>query len=155
MLFRSVLFIAAACAEGETVLHGAQELRVKESDRIEAMARGLAALGVAHEVFPDGIRIVGGGMGIAAGAALSAILRGTDQVTICFFGDGALNQGALHESSNMAAIWKLPVIFLCENNHYGMSSPMERMTSVPDPTVRAAAYGFPGVAVDEIGRAHV
>jgi pyruvate dehydrogenase E1 component alpha subunit len=92
--------------------------------------------------------IVGGGMGIAAGSALSAVLRGTDQVTICFFGDGALNQGALHESSNISAIWKLPVIFLCENNHYAMSAPMERMTSVPDPSVRAAAYGFPGVAVD-------
>lgn len=92
--------------------------------------------------------IVGGGMGIAAGSALSALLRGTDQVTICFFGDGALNQGALHESSNIAAIWKLPVIFLCENNHYAMSAPMERFTSVPHPSVRAAAYGFPGVDVD-------
>jgi pyruvate dehydrogenase E1 component alpha subunit len=92
--------------------------------------------------------IVGGGMGIATGSALSAKLKGTDQVTVCFFGDGALNQGILHESSNIAAIWKLPVIFLCENNQYAMSSPAARFTSVPDPSVRAQAYGFPGIKVD-------
>lgn len=92
--------------------------------------------------------IVGGGMGIATGSALSARLRGTDQVTICFFGDGALNQGALHESSNLAAIWKLPVIYLCENNQYAMSARADQFTSVPDPSVRAVAYGFPGLRVD-------
>src|SRR4051812_6639696 len=64
--------------------------------------------------------IVGGGMGIACGSALSAKLRGTDQVTICFFGDGALNQGVLHEVSNIAAIWKLPLILVCENNGFAM-----------------------------------
>jgi pyruvate dehydrogenase E1 component alpha subunit len=92
--------------------------------------------------------IVGGGMGIATGSALSARVRGTDQVTICFFGDGALNQGILHEASNIAAIWKLPVIFLCENNQYAMSARAEHFTSVPDPSVRAQAYGFPGVRID-------
>ena len=92
--------------------------------------------------------IVGGGMGIATGSALSAKIRGTDQVTICFFGDGALNQGILHECSNLAAIWKLPVVFLCENNQYAMSARAEHFTSVPDPSVRAQAYGFPGVRVD-------
>jgi TPP-dependent pyruvate/acetoin dehydrogenase alpha subunit len=69
-------------------------------------------------------------------------------VTICFFGDGALNQGILHECSNIAAIWKLPVIFLCENNQYAMSARAEHFTSVPDPSVRAQAYGFPGIRVD-------
>jgi pyruvate dehydrogenase E1 component alpha subunit len=92
--------------------------------------------------------IVGGGVGLATGAALSAQLRGTDQVAVCFFGDGALNQGVLHECSNLAAIWKLPVIFLCENNQYAMSARADRFTSVPDPAVRAQAYGFPGVSVD-------
>ena len=92
--------------------------------------------------------IVGGGMGIATGSALSAKVRGTDQVTVCFFGDGALNQGILHECSNIAAIWKLPVIFLCENNQYAMSARAEHFTSVPDPSVRAQAYGFPGVRID-------
>ncbi len=92
--------------------------------------------------------IVGGGMGIATGSALSAKLRGTDQVTVCFFGDGALNQGILHEASNMAAIWKLPVIYLCENNQYAMSARVEHFTSVPDPAVRADAYGIPGYRAD-------
>jgi pyruvate dehydrogenase E1 component alpha subunit len=92
--------------------------------------------------------IVGGGMGIATGSALSARVKGTDQVTICFFGDGALNQGILHECSNLAAIWKLPVIFLCENNQYAMSARADKFTSVPDPSVRAQAYGFPGIRVD-------
>jgi pyruvate dehydrogenase E1 component alpha subunit len=92
--------------------------------------------------------IVGGGMGIATGSALSAKVKGTDQVTLCFFGDGALNQGILHECSNLAAIWKLPVVFLCENNQYAMSARADVFTSVPDPSVRAEAYGFPGVRID-------
>jgi acetoin:2,6-dichlorophenolindophenol oxidoreductase subunit alpha len=92
--------------------------------------------------------IVGGGIGLAAGAALASLLAGRDDVTLCFFGDGALNQGVLHESANLAAIWKLPVVFTCENNQYAMSARADTFTSVPDPTVRAAAYGFPGVSCD-------
>ncbi len=92
--------------------------------------------------------IVGGGIGLAAGAALAAQLAGRDDVTLCFFGDGALNQGVLHESANLAAIWKLPVVFVCENNQYAMSARADTFTSVPDLTVRAAAYGFPGVNCD-------
>jgi pyruvate dehydrogenase E1 component alpha subunit len=92
--------------------------------------------------------IVGGGIGLAAGAALAAQLSGRDDVTLCFFGDGALNQGVLHESANLAAIWKLPVVFICENNQYAMSARADTFTSVPDPTVRAIAYGFPGVSCD-------
>jgi len=91
---------------------------------------------------------VGGGIGLAAGAALAAQLAGRDDVTLCFFGDGALNQGVLHESANLAAIWKLPVIFVCENNQFAMSARAETFTSVPNPAVRAAAYGFPGVNCD-------
>jgi pyruvate dehydrogenase E1 component alpha subunit len=92
--------------------------------------------------------IVGGGIGLATGAALAAQLAGRDDVTLCFFGDGALNQGVLHESANLAAIWKLPVVFICENNQYAMSARADAFTSVPDPAVRAIAYGFPGVGCD-------
>ena len=92
--------------------------------------------------------IVAGGVGIATGAALSATLRGSGQVALCFFGDGALNEGILHECCNLAAIWTLPVVFLCENNLYAMSARADRFTSVPHPSVRATAYGFHGAEVD-------
>ena len=92
--------------------------------------------------------IVGGGIGLATGAALAAQLAGRDEVTVCFFGDGALNQGVLHESANLAAIWNLPVVYVCENNQYAMSARADKFTTVPDPTVRASAYGFPGFSCD-------
>lgn len=92
--------------------------------------------------------IVGGGMGIATGAALSAKLRNSGQVSLCFFGDGGINQGAFHENANLAAMWKLPVIYFCENNQYAMSMSSKRANVVGDLTKRAGAYGFPGVAVD-------
>jgi pyruvate dehydrogenase E1 component alpha subunit len=92
--------------------------------------------------------IVGGGIGLATGAALAAQLAGRDDVTLCFFGDGALNQGILHEAANMAAIWRLPVVYICENNQYAMSARADKFTSVPDPAVRATGYGFPGLSCD-------
>lgn len=92
--------------------------------------------------------IVGAGIPIATGAALSCKLRGTDQVVACFFGDGASNQGTFHESLNMASLWKLPAIYVCENNLYGLSTPVNKSTSVGDISVRANAYGIPGVTVD-------
>ncbi|HEV2438659.1 MAG TPA: thiamine pyrophosphate-dependent dehydrogenase E1 component subunit alpha [bacterium] len=92
--------------------------------------------------------IVGGGMGLATGAALATKLAGRDEVAICFFGDGALNQGIFHEAANMAAIWRLPVVYVCENNQYAMSARADRFTSVPDPSVRATGYGFPGLSCD-------
>ena len=92
--------------------------------------------------------IVGGGLPIAVGAALSAKLLGTGAVTICFFGDGANNEGAFHEALNMAKIWNLPVVFVCENNKYGMSTSIERSTAVKNISERAAAYSMPGVTVD-------
>jgi len=92
--------------------------------------------------------IVGGSMPAAAGAALSARLRGTDQVCLCFFGDGAANCGPFHESLNLASVWRLPVIFFCENNGYGMCTPQAKTTSVPDIASRAASYSMPGVIVD-------
>jgi pyruvate dehydrogenase E1 component alpha subunit len=92
--------------------------------------------------------IVGGGLPIAVGAALAAKRLGEGRVVVCFFGDGANNEGAFHESLNMASIWKLPVVFVCENNKYGMSTPVTRSTSVKNISDRAAAYSMPGVTVD-------
>ena len=92
--------------------------------------------------------IVAGGIPIAAGAALAFQLRKEDRVVACFFGDGATNEGAFHEAANLAAIWKLPVIFICENNLYGMSFSTEKAFAIEHLAQRAAAYGFPGVTVD-------
>jgi pyruvate dehydrogenase E1 component alpha subunit len=92
--------------------------------------------------------IVGGGMGIATGAGLSSKMRGSGQVCVCFFGEGGINQGAFHENANLAAIWKLPVIFFCENNQYAMSMSVTRATAVPDLADRAVGYNMPGTNVD-------
>ncbi len=92
--------------------------------------------------------IVAGGIPIATGAALAFQLRGEDRVVACFFGDGATNEGAFHEAANLAAIWKLPVVFICENNKYGMSFSTEKSIAIEHIAERAAAYGFPGVTVD-------
>jgi pyruvate/2-oxoglutarate/acetoin dehydrogenase E1 component/TPP-dependent pyruvate/acetoin dehydrogenase alpha subunit len=92
--------------------------------------------------------IVGGNIPVAVGAALAQKLQGTDRVVVCFFGDGAANEGTFHESLNMASIWDLPVIFVAENNMYGMSVPFKKVTKLPDIASRACAYGIPGEAVD-------
>lgn len=92
--------------------------------------------------------VVGAGLPIAVGAGLSAKLRKTDQVTVCFFGEGASNQGTFHESLNMASTWKLPVIFVCENNLYAMGTRQSRVMNIENVADRAAAYGIQGVATD-------
>lgn len=92
--------------------------------------------------------IVGGGFGIATGAGLSAKQRGTDQVAVCFFGDGASNQGIFFEVMNFAAIWKLPVIYICENNHYGEYTPTENVTAGASIADRALPFGIPSATVD-------
>lgn len=92
--------------------------------------------------------IVGGGIPIAVGAALSAQLGKRKDVIICFFGDGATNEGSFHESLNIASIWKLPVVFVCENNKYGMSSAISDMVNIDQLSKRADAYGIPGVTID-------
>jgi len=92
--------------------------------------------------------IVGGGIPIATGSGLSIKLRETNQVATAFFGDGATNQGTFHESLNMASIWKLPVLYVCENNLYGMFTPASYALSVQDVSKKAEAYGIPGVTVD-------
>ena len=92
--------------------------------------------------------VVGAGLPIAMGAGLSINLRRTDNVVACFFGDGASNQGTFHEAINMSAVWKLPVIFVCENNVYAMGTRQSTVMLVKNVADRAVAYGIPGVAVD-------
>lgn len=92
--------------------------------------------------------IVGGGIPLAAGAALSSKVRGSDQVSLAFFGDGASNQGTFHETLNMAALWKLPVIFFCENNLYAITTSVLTSHAQPDIAKRAHGYDIPGIIVD-------
>lgn len=92
--------------------------------------------------------IVAGGIPMAVGAALAFQMRGEDRVALAFFGDGAVNEGAFHEAANLAGLWKLPVIFFCENNLYGEGTPQHKQAPVADLSVRAEGYGFPGVIVD-------
>jgi len=92
--------------------------------------------------------IVGGNLPVAVGAALAQKLQGTDRVVVCFFGDGAANEGTFHESLNMASLWKLPVIFVSENNMYGMSVPWAKASKLPNIADRSVAYGIPGEVVD-------
>jgi acetoin:2,6-dichlorophenolindophenol oxidoreductase subunit alpha len=92
--------------------------------------------------------IVGGGFGLAVGAALSAVQRKSGQVAVCFFGDGAINKGTFHEAMNFAAVSKLPVVFICENNRFAQYTAFERLTSVRDLSVRSKAYGIPGETID-------
>ena len=92
--------------------------------------------------------IVGGNLPVAVGAALAQKLKGTDRVVLCFFGDGASNTGNFHEALNMASVWDLPVVFVAENNLYGMSVPFAKASKLPNIADRASAYGIPGKVVD-------
>jgi pyruvate dehydrogenase E1 component alpha subunit len=98
--------------------------------------------------FYGGYAIVGGGMPIAVGLALADRLQGRPQITACFFGDGAVAEGEFHESLNLAALWRLPVLFLCENNYYAMGTALARHQSQPDIARKAEAYDIPSAAVD-------
>lgn len=92
--------------------------------------------------------VVGGGIPVATGAALALKMQGRKQVVVCFFGDGASNQGSFHESLNLASLWQLPVVYVCENNLYGISVAQHRHQAIKDISVRATAYAMPGVTVD-------
>jgi len=92
--------------------------------------------------------IVGGGIPLATGCGLAAKVQGKDDVTLCFFGDGAVNQGVFHESLNMASIWNLPVVYVCENNGYAVMTPIEYSHGQTSVSRRADGYGIPGVEVD-------
>ena len=99
--------------------------------------------------------VVGGGIPIATGAGLSIQHLKQDKVVICFFGDGASNEGTFHESINLAAVWKLPVIYICENNQYGMGTDFRRVSSVTDFVVMGDSYGIPGKQVNGMDVAEV
>ncbi|MCL6429587.1 MAG: thiamine pyrophosphate-dependent dehydrogenase E1 component subunit alpha [Anaerolineae bacterium] len=92
--------------------------------------------------------VVGGGLPIAPGVGLGIRLQRSDRICLCFFGDGAANGGAFHESLNLAAIWKLPVVYLCENNQYALSLPFRKGFAIERISLRAASYGMPGITVD-------
>lgn len=92
--------------------------------------------------------IVGGGIPLALGAGYSVQYRNSDQVSVCFFGDGGASQGTFHEALNMAALWRLPVVFVCENNCYAVTTPVSETISIPDIADRASSYGIPGKVVD-------
>lgn len=92
--------------------------------------------------------IVGGGIPIAVGAALSQRLQNSPNITVCFFGDGATSTGSFHESVNLASVWKLPVLFVCVNNLYAMSTPLRKQANLPDLALRGQAYGIKSVSMD-------
>src|SRR3954469_12449720 len=98
--------------------------------------------------FLGGHAIVGGQIPLATGVAFAAKYRGTDQVSLCFFGEAAVNQGAFHESLNMAQLWKLPCIYICENNMYGMGTSLKRAMSSQDVALKSCAYEIASEAVD-------
>ena len=123
------------------------ELFAKVTGCCKAKGGSMHVGDMAVGVFPA-IAIVGANAPIAAGAALSAKMRGTDQVTVAYFGEGGANEGAVHEAMNMAAVLRLPVIYVCENNLYGASTPVSQVVAVEHVADRAAAYGMPGVIVD-------
>ena len=93
--------------------------------------------------------IIGEGMPVAVGAAMAFRAQGKNNIALSFFGDGAANQGSFHESLNLAALWKLPVVFVCEDNEYAISVPKSASTAIPDNSDRASAYGIPGVLVSD------
>ncbi len=124
------------------------ELLGRENGLMHGKGGSMHLLDVSHGIL-GAYAIIGAQLVIANGAAWSAKCRGTGQVTVCFLGDGATNIGAFHEALNLAAIWELPVVFICENNQYMEYTPIGSVTPVPRPAAdRAASYGLEGIVVD-------
>lgn len=92
--------------------------------------------------------VVGGGQPIAVGAGITTRMKKIDRIIVCFFGDGSTNEGSFHESLNLASTWKLPILFVCENNLYGMSTSTKRSMNISDISQRAVSYGIPGKSID-------
>jgi pyruvate dehydrogenase E1 component alpha subunit len=119
--------------------------------RVDGVCRGRGGsmhLFDADTRFYGGNAIVGGGIPLAVGLGLADAMRERDRVTVCFFGDGAVDEGSFHESMNLAALWNLPVLFACENNYYSMGVALERAEAQTDLALKAAGYGMPGWSVD-------
>jgi TPP-dependent pyruvate/acetoin dehydrogenase alpha subunit len=136
-----------ALAKGVTPRAIMAELFAKETGCCKGKG-GSMHVGDIRVGMPPAIAIVGAGAPIAMGIGLSAKMRGTAQVTVCFFGEGGANEGAVHEAMNMAGLWRLPVIFVVENNLYAASTPVEKSFAIQDIAERAHAYGMPGTVVD-------
>jgi len=136
-----------AIAKGVAVRSIMAELFAKRTGCCQAKGGSMHVGDVAVGMFPA-VAIVGGNAPLAAGAALAAKRLHGDRVSVCFFGDGAANEGAVHEAMNMAAIWDLPVVYVCENNLYAASTPVSAAFKIQNLADRAAAYGMPGLVVD-------
>ena len=137
-----------AMARGATPVECLAELMSKSTGLCQAKG-GSMHLTKASAGMLGSYAIVGAHLPIAAGAAWSARLRGTDQVAVAFFGDGATNIGAFHEALNLSVVWALPVLFICENNLYMEYTPIHEVTAVADPAAgRAPAYGIPAEVID-------
>ncbi len=132
-----------AIARGMEPKHAMAELMGKDT----GCSRGLG--GSMHFFDPEnrflgGWGIIGGHLALAAGAAFKAKYKGQDEVTLCFFGEGSTNIGGFHEAMSLAGLWKLPVVFICENNQYAMGTPLERTSPLEDLSIKAAGYGMVG-----------
>lgn len=138
---------ALAIAKGVTAKSCMAELFGKATGCSKGKGGSMHFFGVKERFF-GGHGIVGAQIGTGAGLAFAERYKGTNNVAICFFGDGAARQGMLHETFNMAMLWKLPVIFICENNHYAMGTSVARTSNVLDIYKLADAYDMPGDAVD-------
>ncbi len=136
-----------AIAKGVPLQSMAAEMFGKEAGLCRGKGGHMHLFDTEHKFSCSGI--VGASLPPACGAALAAKKRGQDWVAVAFFGEGAANQGAFHEALNLAALWKLPVLFVCEDNKYGISVEKSEATSVPWNAERAASYGIPGVLVED------
>jgi len=136
-----------AIAKGHDIKLMLAELMGKESGYCHGRGGSMHVANLAqNNLGANGI--VGGGIPLATGAGLAVKYKGGDQVVICFFGDGAINQGVFHESINLAAIYKLPVIFVVENNHYAVSTRIQDSTLIPNLSQRADGFGIAGISLD-------
>jgi pyruvate dehydrogenase E1 component alpha subunit len=129
----------------------ARDIMAEMYGKVEGSSRGRGGsmhIFDASRRFYGGNAIVGGGLPLAVGIALADRMRGDDAVTVCFFGEGAMAEGEFHESMNLAALWKLPVIFVCENNLYAMGTALARSESETNLAVKAAGYEMPAWTVD-------
>ena len=150
--------IAKSGGSREVVKAVLAELMGKSTGISKGMGGSMHLFSAEHR-FLGGYGIVGGHVPLACGAAFASKYRKTDDVTVCFFGDGSVPQGAFHEGLSLAGLWKLPIVFICENNQYSMGTPLYRTLAVPDVTERASGYAlardrFKGDDVMRV-RAHV
>ncbi|RME83693.1 MAG: thiamine pyrophosphate-dependent dehydrogenase E1 component subunit alpha [Caldilineae bacterium] len=136
-----------AIAKGVDLKKMAAEIFGKDTGLGHGKGGHMHLFDVEHKFGCSGI--IGAGMPVAAGAALAAKKTGRDSVAVAFFGEGAANQGVFHETLNIAALWDLPVIFVCEDNSWAISVPKEKSTAIMDNSQRAAAYGIPGVRIED------